>query len=119
MGTFCEFIVLFGLFFLINYAVYMVTEVEGMPRWLQYKPWICRLCFTFWALIFTYITIWLSFHCLIIGIGGIILASMNALAMWIDQKQKTVRIEDYDDFEPHDIPIDIEIKGDEIIINKN
>mgnify|MGYP003446157074 FL=1 len=44
--------------------------------------------------------------------------------MWIDQKNKTVKIENYDDFEPHDIPvdmddepIDIEIKDGEIIIN--
>lgn len=118
-----EFIALFIIFFAVSYAAYWITEVKGLPQWLQYKPWECRLCLTFWSLIFIYTAIWLSFQCLYIGIGGIILASMNALAMWIDQKNKTVRI-DYDDFEPHDIPtdddipIDIEIKDDEIIINK-
>ena len=119
-----EIIGLFAVFFSINYAAYWVTEVNGVPQWLQYKPWECRLCLTFWSLIAVYTTFLLSFQCLYMGIGGIILASMNALAMWIDQKNNTVKIENYDDFEPHDIPtcddepIDIEIKDDEIIINK-
>ena len=119
-----QILALFAVFFAVSYAAYWITEVKGLPQWLQYKPFECRLCLTFWSLITIYTTIWLSFHCLYIGIGGIMLAILNALAMWIDQKNKTVKIENYDDFEPHDIPtsdepINIEIKGDEIIINKS
>lgn len=117
-------ITMFVIFFAVNYAAYWITEVKGLPQWLQYKPWICRLCLTFWSLVVIYLTILLSFQCLYLGIGGILLASMNALAMYIDQKQKTIRIEDYDDFKPYDIssddkPLDIEINDGEIIINKN
>lgn len=117
-------ITMFVIFFAVNYAAYWITEVKGLPQWLQYKPWICRLCLTFWSLVVIYLTILLSFQCLYLGIGGIILAVMNALAMYIDQKQKTIRIEDYDDFKPYDIssddkPLDIEINDGEIIINKN
>lgn len=116
-------ITMFVIFFAVNYAAYWITEVKGLPQWLQYKPWICRLCLTFWSLVVIYLTILLSFQCLYLGIGGIILAVMNALAMYIDQKQKTIRIEDYDDFKPYDIssddkPLDIEINDGEIIINK-
>lgn len=113
MVTLFEFIILFAIFFAVSYAAYWLTEVHGLPQWLQYKPWICRLCLTFWSLIAIYTAIWLSFHCLYIGIGGILLASMNALAMWIDQRQKTVKIENNE-------PLDIEIieNGNEIIINK-
>lgn len=32
-------------------------------------------------------------------IGGMILAVLNAIAMKVDQKNKTIKIEDYDDFE--------------------
>jgi hypothetical protein len=110
MVTLFEFIVLFAVFFAVNYAAYWITEVNGLPRWLQYKPWECRLCLTFWSLIAIYITIWLSFSCLYVGIGGIILASMNALAMWIDQRNKTVKIEEE--------LFNIEVNGDEIILNK-
>lgn len=92
MGTLFEIITVFVIFFVVSYAAYYITEVKGLPQWLQYKPWECRLCLTFWTLITIYTTIWLSFHCLYIGIGGIILAILNAIAMWIDQRNKTIKI---------------------------
>lgn len=96
MSVLIEILIVFALFFAINYLAWLITEKWGLPEWLQYKPWTCRLCLTFWTLIFIYSTIWLSFACLLyIGIVGNILAILNALAMWIDQKQKTVKLEDY------------------------
>lgn len=92
MGTLFEFILLFVIFFIVNYGGYWITEIHGLPIWLQYKPWICRLCLTFWSLIFLYTAIWLSFACLYVGIGGILLACMNALAMYIDQRNKTIKL---------------------------
>ena len=82
------------IFFAVNYGAYWLTEVKGLPAWLQYKPWVCRLCLTFWSLMGIYITLWLSFSCLYIAIYGILLAILNSIAMWIDQKDKTVKIED-------------------------
>lgn len=90
-------ITVFILFFIINYLSWYITEVKGLPQWLQYKPWICRLCLTFWSLIAVYCTIWASFQCLYIGTVGIALAIMNAIAMYIDQKNNTVKIEDMDE----------------------
>lgn len=87
-----DIITVFVIFFVVNYSAYYMTEVKTMPQWLQYKPWICRLCLTFWSLITIYCTIWASFNCLTIGTVGITLAIMNALAMWIDQKSKTIKI---------------------------
>ena len=92
MGTLFEFIFVFVIFFTVNYGAYYITEKRGLPDWLQYKPWICRLCLTFWSLVFIYSAIWLSFSCLYIGIIGNLLASMNALAMWIDQRNKTIKL---------------------------
>ena len=92
MVTLFNFVITLVIFFSVNYGAYWLTEVRGLPDWLQYKPWICRLCLTFWSLMGVYIAIWVSFSCLVIGIAGILLAIMNALAMWIDQKNKTIKI---------------------------
>ena len=80
------------IFFAVNYGAYWLTEVKGLPAWLQYKPFECRMCLTFWSLMGIYITLWLSFSCLYIAIYGILLAILNAIAMWIDQKDKTVKL---------------------------
>ena len=85
-------ILIFALFILIRYLAWKVTEEWGLPEWLQYKPWNCKLCFTFWSLLATYLSIGLIFNLYITLIGGIALAIMNALAMWIDQKNKTIKI---------------------------
>ena len=85
-------ILIFALFIPIRYLAWKVTEEWGLPEWLQYKPWNCKLCFTFWSLLATYLSIGLIFNLYITLIGGIALAIMNALAMWIDQRNKTVKI---------------------------
>ena len=116
MSILIQFILIMAIFFPVNYAAYWITEVRGLPDWLQYKPWICRLCLTFWSLIFIYISLGLSLSCLYLGIGGVILASMNALAMWIDQKQKTVTLEDYDSIRDDEYEVD-EVDADEIEVD--
>ena len=85
-------ILIFALFILIRYLAWKVTEVWGLPEWLQYKSWNCKICITFWSLLATYLSIGLIFNLYITLIGGIALAIMNALAMWIDQKNKTIKI---------------------------
>ena len=84
------------IFFAVNYGAYWLTEVKGLPAWLQYKPFECRMCLTFWSLMGIYITLWLSFSCLYIAIYGCMLAILNAIAMWVHQKNNTVSLEDYD-----------------------
>ena len=85
-------ILILAMFILIRWFAWKVTEVWGLPEWLQYKPWNCKLCLTFCSLLATYFSIGLIFNLYITLIGGIALAIMNALAMWIDQKNKTVKI---------------------------
>lgn len=119
-----EFIIAFLLYFTVLIGAYYATEEMRMPEWLQFPPFHCRKCLTFWSLIISSIVLGLSFELYVMMATVIILATLTAISMHIDQKNKTVRIEEYDDFEPHDIPtdgepIDIEIKDDEIIINKS
>ena len=92
MLTILQFILILAVFIPVRYIAYYITEVKGLPVWLDYKPFNCKLCLTFWSLIAVYIAIWVSFSCLYTGIGGILLAGMNALAMWIDQRNKTIKL---------------------------
>ena len=85
-------ILILALFIPIRWFARKVTEVWGLPEWLQYKPWNCKLCLTFWSLLATYLSIGLIFSLPITLYGGIALAIMNALAMWIDQRNKTIKI---------------------------
>lgn len=96
MITLIEFALILGIFLPVKYLTYWLTEVKGLPEWLNYKPWICNLCLTFWTLMAIYIAIGVSFSCLITGIGGSIFAILNAIAMWVHQKNNTVSLEDYD-----------------------
>lgn len=92
MLTLLQFILILAVFIPVRYIAYYITEVKGLPVWLDYKPFNCKLCLTFWSLIGVYTAIWLSFSCLYTGIGGIILAIMNAAAMWIDQRNRTIKV---------------------------
>lgn len=85
-------ILILAMFIVIRWFAWKVTEVWGLPEWLQYKPWNCKLCLTFWSLLATYLSIGLIFSLPITLYGGIALAIMNALAMYIDQKNKTIKI---------------------------
>lgn len=92
MITLFQFIIILAIFLAVSYGAYWLTEVHGLPIWLDYKPFVCRLCLTFWSLISIYTAIWLSFSCLIVGIGGILLAILNAVAMYVDQRNKTIKL---------------------------
>ena len=85
-------ILILAMFIPIRWFAWKVTEVWGLPEWLQYKPWNCKLCLTLWSLLFSYLTVGLIFHLPITLYCGIALAILNALAMWIDQKNKTIII---------------------------
>ena len=85
-------ILILAMFIIIRLFAWKVTEVWGLPEWLQYKPWNCKICFTFWSLLFSYLTVGLILNLPITLYGGIALAILNALAMWIDQKNKKIKI---------------------------
>lgn len=89
---FIQFVLMILAFFTIKYGAYVMTEEVGMPRWLNYQPWICDLCLTFWSLIFTYTILGLSFGWYYLMVGGIILAVLNAVAMKIHQRNNTIKL---------------------------
>ena len=92
MTTLLQIILIFIIFFPVKYLTWYITEEKGLPAFLNYQPWNCNTCATFWTLLTIYMTIWLSFSCLITGIGGITLTVLNAIAMWYHQKTHTIKI---------------------------
>lgn len=92
-----QFILIPVIFIIIKYISYKWTNGGCIPKWLDYAPYSCELCLTFWLLMFAYISVGLSFEIYITLIGGVILAILNAIAMYINQKNKTISIEEYDE----------------------
>lgn len=92
MYIFFQFILVFIIYLIIIPLAYYVTEVKQLPVWLQWKPWTCRLCLSFWGLLFSYTALGLSFNIWYFMITGIILSIFTAIAMYKDQKEKTIRI---------------------------
>lgn len=81
-----------AIFLLVRWLCWKITEDWGVPEMIDYRPWNCKLCLTFWSLIAIYLTVGLILQAYITMIGGIILAILNAIAMYIDQKNKTIKI---------------------------
>lgn len=82
------------IFLVVKYLTWKTIEDWGIPRWLDYKPFSCYLCFTFWSLLSVFLAIGCVFKFYVTLVVGLVLTVLNAIAMWIDQKNKTIKIED-------------------------
>ena len=87
-----QFILVGIIFFSTEYFSWWFTEKGKVPEFLQYKPFQCRLCLTFWLLVAIYLVLGISFKLWIVLISGIILAILNAIAMYINQRNKTIKL---------------------------
>lgn len=87
-----QYIGAFGLFFLLNWLIWMVVDIwQLIPAWLDYKPFACRRCCTFWTLMAVAVGfVILGWH--ITAITLAILAIANACAMHIDEKYNYVEV---------------------------
>lgn len=83
-------IITFIVFFLTAFVSWLTTEKWTMPHWLQYRPWVCRICQNFWLNVFAYVGIYIIYQWKITLILGLILTVLNTIAQKVDQKQKTV-----------------------------
>lgn len=87
-----EIIFAFIIYFIIVFVAYYLTEVKRLPGWLQFPPFHCRKCLTFWSNMFAFITIGLSFKLYWFMGVGILLGILTAIAMHYEQKNKTIKI---------------------------
>ena len=89
-----QLILVIALFIPIKWVCYAITEVWGLPTFLDYMPYSCRKCLSFWSLMAVYISIGLVLHLYITMAVGAILTVLDVIAVIVDQKKKTIRIED-------------------------
>ena len=76
-------------FLVVSWVVWLITDKYMLvPKCLKYKPFICRICATFWTLITISVAYMLQ-GWLVMGIGLAVLAVLNAIAMIIHQRQNT------------------------------
>ena len=93
MDILFEFIAIFITYLLVVYTAYYVTEVKRLPSWLQFPPFHCRKCLTFWSMMAVSLVIGLSFDLLVYMATGILLAILTAISMQIDEKKKIIHLD--------------------------
>lgn len=57
-------------------------------EWLNFKPFTCKPCLTFWITSGMQVIAALTLSSLLYGIIGVVLALATFAALWIDDKQK-------------------------------
>ena len=87
-----EFVIAFIMYFVIVYGAYYATEVKRLPEWLQFPPFECRKCLTFWSNFIAGLVVGLSFSLYITMITVFVMAILTAISMHIDQRNKTISI---------------------------
>lgn len=85
-----QLILVIALFIPIKWICYKITEEWGLPMFLNYMPYSCRKCLSFWSLMAIYISIGLVFHLYITMAVGAILTVLDVIAVIVDQKKKTI-----------------------------
>ena len=92
--TILYFALVLVIFLAVSWFAWWLTEgrEEFTPKFLDYSPWRCKCCLTFWLLVTSYIAAGLALNSWLIGIAGIILAALNAIAMKVHEKNNTVNI---------------------------
>lgn len=92
--TLIEILSILVVFLCVRYLSHKATYNGWMPSWLSYKPFTCDTCLTFWSLLAIYASMGLVLGWWTAAIGGMVLAVLNAIAMVVDQRDKTVKVED-------------------------
>lgn len=87
-----EFVIAFIMYFVIVYGAYYATEVKRLPEWLQFPPFDCKKCLTFWSNFIAGLVVGLSFSLYITMITVFVMAILTAISMHIDQRKKTISI---------------------------
>jgi len=87
------------IFFGIKVLTQWLFEKEDRwpPRMLNYRPWSCRLCFTFWLLLACFGVWWLLTKWTLTVVLGIMLTALDAIAQKVEQRNNTKSIYNEDE----------------------
>lgn len=87
-----EIILTFIIFFVTKSIVFYLTDIKGLPDWLNYKPYNCYKCMSFWALITIYSTSFVlsNYHYWYVLITGLSITILDAIAKCQDEKKGVI-----------------------------
>lgn len=89
-----QLLLVLNIFFGVKYLAWKITDEWEPPLWLRYKPWECYKCLSFWSLTALYLVCGLILQMWIAMGVGLGLTVLDVIAVMIDQKNKTVKIND-------------------------
>lgn len=90
-------IIVIALFLIIKWLAWNVTERRwGFPAFLDYQPYNCYKCLSFWSLSASYTAVGLLFQAYIVLICGLLLTVLDTIAYIIYEKNNTLKLEDYE-----------------------
>lgn len=76
-------------FVLIAFFAWYVTEKRRLiPVFLEYKPFNCRKCLTFWLGEALFLSIGIIYHLWVFTTVGCLITALNAIAMHVDEKKR-------------------------------
>lgn len=75
------------LLVLIKYAAYRITMKE-YPIWLEYQPYSCEKCLTWWTALVAFLTLGFQFQAWVFMVSGITLAALDAYAKHKYEKEE-------------------------------
>jgi hypothetical protein len=91
-----EIILTFIVFFAVKSIIFYMTDIKGLPEFINYKPYCCAKCFTFWSLMLIYPTIFYisNYTWYYLLIVGILLTGLDTAAKHIDENNNIVTIDE-------------------------
>lgn len=94
IGEILQLILVLAVFFPMKYLSWKITEVWGLPTWLDYMPWVCRKCLSFWSLMALFAACGLICHLWVTMAVGALLTVLDTIAVIVDQRKKTISVYD-------------------------
>lgn len=88
-----QLILVLAIFFPTKWVCWKITEVWGLPTFLDYMPWVCRKCLSFWSLTALYLVCGLICHLWLTMAVGLILTALDTVAVIVDQRRKTMKVD--------------------------
>lgn len=67
------------------------------PKFLNFKPFSCQTCFTFWTHLFAFGCFWLISEWNLTLVIGVMLTILTAIAKKVDEHNNTISIDEYND----------------------
>lgn len=81
-------------FLSVKWIAYVITEEWGLPKFLDYEPYKCFKCLSFWSLMSLFLCYgFLLGYWITMGVGAI-LTVLDTIAFIVHQKNNTVKIND-------------------------